>query len=49
MDTTIVREVSVNSRGGENLGETLRQPEEVAALVHPRFQLPDQRGFHLSS
>jgi DNA repair protein RadC len=45
MDTTIVREVSVNYRGGHELGETLRQPEQVAAAF--RRILPDNSREHV--
>ena len=45
METTIVREVSVNYRGGERLGETLRQPEEVAAAF--RRIVPDNSREHV--
>jgi DNA repair protein RadC len=45
METTIVREVSVNYRGGERLGETLRQPGEVVEAF--RRILPDNSREHV--
>jgi DNA repair protein RadC len=45
METTIVREVSVNYRGGGRLGERLRQLEEVAASF--RRTLPDNSREHV--
>jgi DNA repair protein RadC len=44
METTIVREVSVQYRGAVNMGETLRQPEEVAAAF--RSIMPDNSREH---
>lgn len=44
METTIVREVTVNYRNQKMLTETLRQPEEVARVL--REILPDNSREH---
>lgn len=44
METTIVREVTINYRNQKTLTETLRQPEEVAKVL--REILPDNSREH---